>query len=168
MPQKNEQAFLDLKAERRVTAQHFEETTLSLSVARRELELTAIPEAGAPVLGVENLLYVLTAYPDGRPAVCGVFLNGTAYQSDAQGVSEVRLGPDDANRQLELQAIDSAGRKTKVSYRADTNGPPPAFLLRTDKAVYQAGQSARVSIISPEKQNTVFIDVIKDNQTLLT
>jgi type II secretory pathway pseudopilin PulG/5-hydroxyisourate hydrolase-like protein (transthyretin family) len=168
MPQKNEQAFLDLKAELRDTAQHVEETTLSLSVARSELELTAIPEAGAPVLGVENLLYVLTAYPDGRPAVCRVFLNGTAYQSDAQGVSEVKLGPDDANRQLELQAIDSAGRKTKVAYRADTNGPPPAFLLRTDKAVYQAGQSARVSIISPEKQNTVFIDVIKDNQTLLT
>jgi type II secretory pathway pseudopilin PulG/5-hydroxyisourate hydrolase-like protein (transthyretin family) len=168
LPQRNEQAFLDLKAELRDPAQHVEETTLSLSVARSELELTAIPEAGALVPGVENLFYVLTAYPDGRPAVCKVFVNGTAYQSDAQGVSEVKLGPDDANRQLEIQAIDSAGRKTRTAYRPDASAPRPALLLRTDKAVYQAGQKARVTVLSPEKQNTVFIDVIKDNQTVLT
>ncbi len=168
MPQKNEQAFLDLKAELRDTAEHVQETTLSLSVARNELEVTPIPEAGALVPGVENFLYVMTAYPDGRPAVCKVFVNGTAYQSDAQGVSEVRLGPSDADRQLQIQAIDSAGRRIKVAYRPDTNGPTPALLLRADKAVYQAGQTARLSILSREKQNTLFIDVIKNDQTVLT
>jgi len=168
MPQKNEQAFLDLKAELRDTAQHVEETTRSLSVARNEIEVTAVPEAGVVVPGVENLLYVLTAYPDGRPAVCRVFAAGMAYQSDAQGVTEIRLGPQDATRRIELQVMDSDGRRVKAVYQPVTDRPPPAFLLRCDKAVYQAGQTAQISILSPEKQNTVFIDVIKDNQTVLT
>ena len=47
MPQNNEQAFLDLTAEVRDTAGHVEEKALSLSVAQNELEVTAIPEAGA-------------------------------------------------------------------------------------------------------------------------
>ncbi|HOX55919.1 MAG TPA: MG2 domain-containing protein [Candidatus Paceibacterota bacterium] len=168
MPQMNEQAFLDLKAELRDTAQHAEEKALSLTVARGELGLTVIPESGALVPGVENLLYVLTAYPDGRPAVCRVMVDGMAYQSDAQGVSEVRLGPQAANRHVDIQAIDSGGRRARASYRPDANGPIPALLLRSDKAVYKAGQSARLTIIAPEEQNAVFIDVIHDNQTVLT
>ena len=168
MPQKNEQAFLDLKAEVCDTAHHTEQTTLSLSVARSEIELTAIPEAGAVVPGVENLLYMVTAYPDGRPAVCRVIADGTAYQSDSQGVCELRLGPQDVGRQIDIQAIDSAGRKAKLAYFPDTNVPAPAFLLRGDKAVYRAGQTAQITIVSPEARNTVFIDVIKDGQTVLT
>jgi len=37
-----------------------------LPVARDELEISAVPEAGALVPGVENLVYVLAAHPDGR------------------------------------------------------------------------------------------------------
>src|SRR6185503_918684 len=93
MPQKNEQAFLDLTAEIRDTAGHLEEKALSLSVAQNELEVTAIPEAGALIPGVENVLYVLTAYPDGRPAACKVFVNGAAYEGDAQGLCEIKIVP---------------------------------------------------------------------------
>ena len=168
LPQPHEPACLDLKAELRDPAQQVAETTLSLSVARSVLELTAVPEAGALVPGIENLLYVLTAYPDGRPAVCRVFVDGTAYQSDAQGVSLIRLVPQAAYRPIDIQAIDSGGTRARTAYLPDTNAPTPAFLLRSDQAVYQAGQSARITIVSPEKQNTVFIDVLKDNQTVLT
>lgn len=168
LPQMNEQAFLDLKAEVRDTAQHSEETTLSLSVARNDLEITAIPEMGTLVPGVENLLYVTTAYPDGHPAPCKVFIDGTAWQSDAQGVSEIKLSPTDVERSFDIIAADSAGRRAKLAWSPDKSRPAPAFLLRTDKAVYEAGQSARVTVLSPEKQNTVFIDVVKDGQTVLT
>lgn len=167
-PQKNEQAFLDLEAEVRDTAQHAEKTTLSLSVARNELELTAIPEAGALVPGVENRLYIATAYPDGRPAACKVFVNGKAYETDDQGVSEITIGAADTGQQFEIQAVDSARHKARVVYRPEQNVSTPAFVLRTDKAVYQAGENAQVSILSPEERNTVFIDLLKDEQTVLT
>src|SRR5207249_4245578 len=168
MPRKNEQAFLDLTAEVRDTALHREETTLSLLVAQNELDIKVIPEAGALVPGVENLLYILTAYPDGRPAACKVFVNGTAYQSDLQGACEIQVEPANAGQPLDIQAIDAAGRKVRFTHLPEDKSALPALLLRTDKAVYQAGAAATLTILSPEKGTTVFIDVIKDGQTVLT
>jgi hypothetical protein len=168
MPQKNEQAFLDLTAEVQDSAGHVEEKSLSLSVAQHELEITALPEAGELVPGVENVLYLLTAYPDGRPAVCKVFVGGTAYQSDAQGLCEVKVQPGANNSNLEIQAMDQAGRKRALTYRLESKRGSPAFLLRTDKAIYQAGQTAQINLWVPEQQSTVFIDVIKEGQTVLT
>ena len=168
LPQNNEQAFLDLTAEVRDTAGHTEEKTLSLSVSKYALDVVTIPEAGALVPGVENILYVLTSYPDGRPAACKVLVNGTAYQSDTQGLCQVKVTPAAADQSFEVQVVDVGNRKRALTYHADTNCAAPAFLLRSDKAVYQAGQTAHISILSPESQNTVFVDVIKDGQTVLT
>jgi 5-hydroxyisourate hydrolase-like protein (transthyretin family) len=168
MPQKNEQAFLDVTAEVRDTAGHVEEKTLSLTVAQHDLDVVVIPEAGTLVPGVENILYILTAYPDGRPAVCKVSVNGIGQQSDAQGLCAVKVTPSDASQQFEIQALDSAGRNRKLTYLPDASRAPPAFLLRADKAVYQAGQTAQLSILTGEKDTTIFLDVIKDGQTVLT
>ena len=146
-----------------------EQKSLSLSVAQNELIVTAIPEAGVFVPGVENILYVLTAYPDGTPANCQVYFDGKSHPSDAQGICELRLSPTVATQRLELQAVDVAGRKQKSStFTPDAKGDAPALLLRTDKSVYHAGDAAHMDILSPEADNTVFIDVIKDGQTVLT
>ena len=168
LPQNNEAAWLDLTAEVSDSGQHAEQKTLTLSVAQNELELSALPEAGALVPGVENLVYVLTSYPDGRPAVCRVFADGAAYQSDAQGVSVIKLSPGDAGRQIELQALDDSGRKAKLNFKPENINSYPPLLLRADKAVYRAGETAQLTVLSPEGNNTVFIDIIKDGQTVLT
>ena len=168
MPQKAEQAFLDLTAEVRDAGQHLESKTLSLSVAQNDLEITAIPEAGGLVPGVENILYVLTTYPDGRPAACKVMVNGAAHQSDDQGVCAVKIVPESAGQQFEIQAQDGAGRNRKFTFVPESQGAVLAFILRTDQAVYEAGQTMHASLLSPEKDDTVYMDVIKDGQTVLT
>lgn len=168
MPQKNEQAFLDLNAEVRDTAGHQEEKTLSLSVAENPLQVAVIPEAGALVPGVENTVYVFTSYPDGRPANCTILANGVSHSGDARGLCEIKITPADINQALDIQAVDPAGKKRLLTYHSDTNHVSPAFLLRSDRAVYQAGQTAHISILSREESGTVFIDAIKDGQTVLT
>jgi hypothetical protein len=167
-PQKDEEAFLDLNVEVRDTGGHQEEKTLSLSVAQNPLEVAVVPEAGALVPGVENSVYVFTSYPDGRPAVCNILVDGVAHSGSAQGLCEFKITPTDIRQALNIQAEDSTGKKRTLTYYSDTNREPPAFLVRSDKAVYQAGQTARISILSPEKNGTVFIDAIKDGQTVLT
>ena len=67
-----------------------------------------------------------------------------------------------------IEAQDAAGHKSQVAWQPDNGRAPPAFLLRPDKGVYQAGETARLSLLSPEKENTVFLDVIQDGQTVLT
>lgn len=168
LPQKNEQAFLDLEAEVRDSANHVEKKTLSLSVAQHELEVTAIPEAGVLVPGVENLLYILTAYPDGRPATCKISINGSVHQANEQGLCEARVTPVSFDQKFQIQAIDEAGKNRTLSYSSQTNLGPPAFLLRTDKAIYRAGETAQIGITSTEKHQTIFIDAIRDGQTILT
>jgi alpha-2-macroglobulin-like protein len=168
MPRNHEQALLDLTAEVADTAQQVEQTTLSLSVAKEELVVAAIPEAGVFVPGVENFLYVLTEYPDGRPAVCKVFVNGTAYSTDLQGACEIRMTPSDPNQQVEITALDPNGRKAKLTFQPDKTQMPPNLLIRADKAVYQAGQTAKITILSPMENNTLFVDAIKDGQTIFT
>ncbi len=168
LPEKNAQAFLDLTATLTDTARHSEKSTLSLTVAQSELEIAAIPEAGTFVPGVENVLYVLTSYPDGRPAACKVLLNGTAYATDAAGVCEIKLTPSDTTPPVELTALDSVGRKAKLVFHPDKTLPAAPLLVRADKAVYQAGQAAKITVLSSEGDNTVFIDAIKDGQTVFT
>lgn len=167
LPQNNGQAWLDLTAEVTDGGEHREQKTLSLSIAKNELEISAIPEAGTMIPGVENLVYALTSYPDGRPAVCRVFLDGKAYQSDAQGVSVIKVSPERTSRPIDLQALDSAGRRASLNFAQATNDSP-ALIVRTDKAVYQAGESAQLTILSAEANNTVFVDVVKEGQTVMT
>lgn len=169
LPQHNEQALLDLTAEITDGGGHTEQKTLPLPISQNELELTAIPEAGTIIPGVENLVYVLTTYPDGRPAICKVFVDGTAWQSDSQGVSVIKLLPGDVGRKIDFQAIDDSGRKAKILFNTqykDASSVP--LLVRTDKAVYQAGQTAQITLLLPEGNNTVFIDAIKEGQTVMT
>ncbi|HSY17408.1 MAG TPA: MG2 domain-containing protein [Candidatus Acidoferrales bacterium] len=168
LPQNNRQAFLDLTAEIHDTGQHAEQKVLSLSVAQSELNITAIPEAGVFVPGVENMLYVLTTYPDGSPAGCQVFMDGKSYAGDAQGICKIQFSPTAADQTVELQAIDTAGRKQKLTFKPEVTADVPALLLRADKAIYHPGDTANLSILSPAAENTVFIDVIQDGQTVLT
>jgi type II secretory pathway pseudopilin PulG len=168
MPQKNEQAFLDLAAEVRDGAGHAEEKTLSLTVSPYPLQVTAIPEAGALVPGVENILYVLTTYPDGRPAVCHVLVDRVAHETDSQGLCKVTMPPTNVMAPINIEAADASGNRRALTYRSDTNRAAPTFLLRSDKAIYQAGDAARINVLSTEKSDTIYLDAIKDGQTVLT
>lgn len=168
LPQKDGHALLDITAEVSDTAQHSEQTTLSLAVGQNELDITALAEAGTFVPGVTNILYVLTAYPDGRPARCKVFVNGAGHPSDAQGACQIELAPSAADEAVEITALDRQGRKAKLVFQPDPAQLAPNLLIRSDQAVYQAGESANVTILSPEDDNTIFVDVIKDGQTVLT
>src|SRR5262249_48382965 len=39
---------------------------------------------------------------------------------------------------------------------------------RTDKAVYRAGDTAQITVLSLDANNTVFLDVVKEDQTVLS
>src|SRR5439155_25364388 len=47
-------------------------------------------------------------------------------------------------------------------------GAGPAMLLRADKAIYRAGATARVDVLSSKQKGAAYLDVVKQGQTLLT
>jgi uncharacterized protein YfaS (alpha-2-macroglobulin family) len=158
----------DLVAEVSDAAGHLETKTQSLPVARDELEVSAVPEAGALVPGVENLVYVLAAHPDGPAAGCRVTAEGVSARSDAQGVCVLRITPRVAGQNLEVTATDTVGHTRQAALGTEPARTAPALLLRPDRGIYQVGETARLSIWSPGTNRYVFLDLIKDGQSVLT
>src|SRR3990172_6750471 len=73
-------------------AQHTESSSFSLPVSQSRITIEAIPESGQLRPGVENILYVLTSYPDGAPAqtTLNLLVNGipTRLQTGEFGLAE--------------------------------------------------------------------------------
>ena len=77
-----------------------------------------------------------------------------------------------ANRQmlydLFVQARDDKGNSARAT--AELNGDPfgENIILRLDRAIYRAGDSLQIETRSSTGLPTVYFDVIKNGQTLLT
>ncbi|HUT99804.1 MAG TPA: MG2 domain-containing protein, partial [Myxococcota bacterium] len=69
---------------------------------------------------------------------------------------------------LAFEAGDQAGAQctAKESFSTDPEGD--RVLLRTDKAIYKGGDTIRGSVLTTAGKGSVFLDLIKNRQTLLT
>ncbi len=155
-------------------AQHAESTNLSLPVSASALVIEAIPEGGVPRAGVENILYLLASYPDGSPAEAA--LNLTFYdtgrsvqaQTDAYGMAEVRFTPQGPYLNFGVDAQDARGNTSHADFAYQAEWSEETVLLRPEKPVYQVGDSMRLSIFTTQPRGTVYLDIVRDGQTVST
>ncbi len=150
-------------------AGHIQSKTIPLTVTANPIRIEVLPESGTLVQGVENTVYILTAYPDGRPAKTSLTIgrDRTAIETSELGIATVRLTPRKQGLQLTVHAADERGLRATVTRRLDIDGAEETLLLRTDRAVYKAGETARVSVLSSRPADRVFLDVVKDGRTEL-
>ncbi|MFQ6132942.1 MAG: MG2 domain-containing protein [Armatimonadota bacterium] len=163
-------AYLQVDVSLKDQADHIEKTTTTSTVAKDPIRIDAIPETGHVVPKVENVIYVMTTYPDGSPAECRVDLGrrGRVLQTDSMGIAKFEVTPEESPFEVRIRAADArgnAGEKTE-SFEFDTH--KQGVLLRTDSSVYKVGQTVRATVLSPGQRGTIFFDLIKDRQTLLT
>ncbi|MEJ2209625.1 MAG: MG2 domain-containing protein, partial [Anaerolineae bacterium] len=75
-------------------AAHTEQVSIRLPVAQQGILIEAVPESGDLKAGLENILYLLTAYPDGSPAECAltVSIDGRPFEASTgpYGLGELR------------------------------------------------------------------------------
>jgi hypothetical protein len=147
------------------------ETRGTISVASSEvLRVEAIPEAGALVRGVTNRVYVFVGYPDGRPAAKArvvVSDRDEELGTNDFGITWFDCKPDGRDVSWTIKATDAkdhVGRRT-VKFRPGSVRQD--FILRTDKAVYDGGDLVTVAAVA-EGVEPIFVDLIKDGQTMLT
>ncbi len=172
-------------------AEHPQEANTSLTVARDAIRIVLVPESGRLVAGVENILYVLTTYPDGRPAQCEVTLEpglpfvilGNLHEvrkssyvtTDETGLAQVTVAPPSSGLNLEsVKAKDAAGNETTLSGHALSEAlgslepQSSGFLLRPDKAIYRAGDTMKLALLAPSMPGNYYVDLVRENRTLLT
>jgi uncharacterized protein YfaS (alpha-2-macroglobulin family) len=152
------------------SAGHAETRGEPVTVSDSPLLITAAPEGGTMAPHLENQVFVLTSYADGAPAVTDltVHAQGNADQkvkTDAGGVALVRLKDAD---NIRVQASDGAGNRLSTTVPLELRQGEDQVLLRAERAVYRAGDQMRLRIFSTKQGGSVYLDIVKEGQTVLT
>jgi hypothetical protein len=155
------------------SAGHAETRGQPITVSESPLIVTAVPEGGTLIPNLENQVFILTSYPDGQPANASVKIRaaGNADQSvttDQGGVAVVRLRAGAETTTLAIEASDKDGNRASSSVPLKIRDGADQILLRTEHAVYRAGDRIKLKVFSTQKQGTAYVDVVREGQTVLT
>lgn len=165
----------DLLLEVAVTdgAAHTEQVSIAIPVAQQGIIVEAVPESGDLKASLENILYLLTAYPDGTPAECEVtvVVNGATYQAQtgAYGLGELRLTPAEPYAEVMLEAHDALGHtgQAQVSFEPE-RWSGSQVLLRPERATYRVGETMNLEVLATESAGAIYLDITREGQTLST
>jgi hypothetical protein len=156
------------------SAGHSETRGQPITVSESPLLITAVPEGGTLVPNLENQVFILTSYPDGTPAAADVKVEapGSSNQTvttDDAGVAVIHVNAGTGNETLAVEAEDREGNhaSSKIFLLAREHGEAQ-ILLRTERAIYRAGDRIQLRVFSTQKRGTAYVDVVKEGQTVLT
>lgn len=157
----------------RDSAAHVEVRGEPITISQSSLLITAIPEGGTLIPQVENQVFLLTSYPDGAPASASLTVRapGNKVQqvsTDSGGVAVIRIKPDAGSQSLQLKADDHRGSRVSVSLPLQTRDGTDQILLRTDRAIVNAGDRIQLKVLSTRVSGAAYIDIVKNGQTVLT
>jgi len=152
------------------TAQHTETKSRNVLVSKTPILIMAVPESGRLLPGLENRVYILTSYPDGTPAETTITGNimPSRVKTDASGVATVSLRAGTGQVVLNLKAADARGRAAQADVKLESDAGSQSLMLRTNQAVYKIGDTLRLETFSTKQRGAVYIDMVKDGQTLIT
>ncbi|NIM17901.1 MAG: hypothetical protein GTO45_38455, partial [Candidatus Aminicenantes bacterium] len=160
-----------------------ETVTHSLPVSRYPIDIQLVPESEEPKIGLENIFYVVTTYPDGTPTACTVNLenrldgnpkntqNYPLIRTNPSGVGEFKLSisPQHHDDHLHLAARDTHGNRGEYLWQFPIDKKNKEnVILRADRSVYKRGDTPRLTILSTQQQGFVYVDVLKENQIILS
>jgi uncharacterized protein YfaS (alpha-2-macroglobulin family) len=153
-------------------AAHTEQVSIRIPVAQQGILIEAVPESGEFEPGLENILYLLTAYPDGAPAECEltVYVNGREYHAATgpYGLGELRLTPDSPYAELRLLAEDALGHTGETYLNLEGQYTGTSILLRPERATYRVGDTMNLELLTTESSGSVYLDITREGQTLST
>ncbi len=153
-------------------AEHSETRGERITVSPTSLLITAVPEGGKLVLGLENEVFVLASYPDGTPAKADLVVRTAAAQdrvrTDEAGIATIRISGNDANSVLRIDADDHKGNRASETVTLETRAGEDQVLLRTSRAVVKTGDRLEIAVLSTRQRGAAYIDLVRDGQTILT
>jgi uncharacterized protein YfaS (alpha-2-macroglobulin family) len=160
------------------SAGHSESRGQPITVSGSPLLITAIPEGGTLVPNLENEIFILTSYPDGTPAKADVTVHPVGYAeqrlaTDDGGVGIARLKihrimPVTCCDTLEIDATDQEGNHASSKVDLQARDGEEQILLRTEQAVYRAGEHIQLKVFSTKARGAAYVDIVKEGQTVLT
>ncbi|HEX3875577.1 MAG TPA: MG2 domain-containing protein [Bryobacteraceae bacterium] len=154
-------------------AGHSETHGEAVTVSASPVLVTVVPEGGTLAPGFDNQLFVLTSYADGAPAQTTVKISGegNAEQTattDAGGVAVVKWHAGAGKTTVQVEAADHSGNRASAAIPLEARTGADQVLLRTDRAIYRSGDRIAMQVFSTKRTGAVYVDVVKDGQTVTT
>ncbi|MGC9328688.1 MAG: alpha-2-macroglobulin family protein, partial [Candidatus Hinthialibacter sp.] len=173
-------------------AGHEEQKYHTFHVAVDPLQIEAIPESGRLIPGVENEIFLVASTPDGEAVqppltIRSKFLEKPlTVRCDENGIASIRLTPqkrEEDGADLAVQNIalpqpempplyistEFNGKKIDVIKDLSLESGEAQLLLRVNQGVYRVGDVMEITALSAAAPSeTVFLDIIKNGQTILT
>jgi uncharacterized protein YfaS (alpha-2-macroglobulin family) len=154
-------------------AGHAETRGQPIVVSQSPLLITAIPEGGMLVPNLENQVFILTSYADGKPATADLTVSAPELPeqhvtTDAGGVAIVCMNPGTGAQSLRIEARDHDGNQVSTTTLLDRRSGSDQILLRAERAVYRAGDRIALKVFSTRQAGSAYLDVLREGQTLLT
>ncbi len=180
-------AFVKLDCEVTDRAEHSEKVTETVPIAKDPVIVTAVPESGGIKQGLDNVVYILFSTPDGKPVKCafeaepteemqrrrasGEISRRVVYRSDDMGVGEYLVAAEwtrDYNMSdLTVIAYVEGAKPVERRFQLD-RAEGDGLILRADRALAKVGDKVGCTVLSTKQKGTTYVDVIRDNQTVLT
>ena len=163
------------------TADQTQEARISLPVVKEPILLVMVPEHRGLVPGVENRVFIAAATPDGQPLkgarltvnaasdVNGGFDRTPTYlTTDALGLATYSFMPDNRACLITAAVEDAEGHTAIATQALDAAPSEESLILRADKTLAKVGDRLHLAAVSSVKGGTLYIDVIRNKQTILT
>src|SRR6266850_1693741 len=157
-------------------ADHQEKGRVSIPVSSDLLDVVAIPASRSLVPGVPNTIYIAAAYPDGTPARAEATVKGAtgaesggSVRTDQLGIATLTFTPVRESVHLLVKAVDGRGNDGAATLDLAATGPKgDGVILAVSDALATVGQTVSLRVFSPARSGAVYLDVVRDRQTVLT
>jgi uncharacterized protein YfaS (alpha-2-macroglobulin family) len=154
--------------------QKVEKSTL-VTVSAQGANVALVPESGTLVPNIENELLLFATDPLGTPlANAAVHIkapDATSLSATTDAYGQATLAwtpPADKAPSGKFDAVVTldGGKTVAATFDFTTQTGADHLILRTDKSVYQLGDTVKVDITSTEPTGTVYVDWLNDGQTV--
>lgn len=165
-------AFIRLDIEIIDRANHSEKVSLKKKIVQDIITLSIVPEGGMLRPHLENRIYVLAHYPDGTPCVAQIKIDIDGKkmfsETDEYGVAEFIFTPKRSETEISLTAKDNRGETAHITKNFSLDIERDQIIIRMARGIYKVGQSIDLQFLTTKRSGRVYLDIIKDNQTVLT
>lgn len=174
-------AVVEFAAKVKDSADQTQEARASLPVVKEPILLVLAPEHRGLVPGVENRVFLAVATPDGQPVkearlmVEAVPTGSLDYKTvpvelttDALGLATYSFMPIDRPYIVSADAEDAQGHRARATLHLEDAPSEEALILRVDKPLAHIGDTLTLAAVSSVKGGTLYLDVIRNKQTILT
>lgn len=172
IPLEKGNALIKIEADVVDKADHQESSLITVPVRKDALVVNVIPESVKVASGLINRFFILTSYPDGRPAKSkfAIDVQEERYEglTDENGIGQVEIKPQKGKLEFIVMVKDEMGNTAKKVMTISDGAKEEAVLLQIDKVIGNVGDNVKLNIFSTKKAGTVYIDLVHDKQTYLT